>query len=71
MGYWKTPVVDGIPKYSDKPNCHCRVKPDGTEAIIEFQGSREDYDEVNQDPACVELTRNQAGLLARSWNEGL
>lgn len=70
MGYWKTPVADGLPKYHDKPNCHFRLKPDGMEAIIEFEGSRTDYDEINQDPDCIELTRSQAALLAQSWNEG-
>lgn len=69
MGYWKTPVADGLPKYHDKPNCHCRIKADGTEAIIEFAGTRADYDEVNADPDCEELTREQAAELARSWNQ--
>ena len=69
MGYWKTPVIDSLPKYHDKPNCHYRIKADGTEAIIEFSGSRDDYDEVNQDPDCTELTRKQAGELARLWNQ--
>ena len=69
MGFWKTKVVEGLPKFHDKPECHWRLKPDGTEAIIEFSGSREDYDEVNQDPDCTELTRKQAEELARSWNQ--
>lgn len=68
MGYWKVPVTDGQPKHHDKPGCHWRIKPDGTLAIIEFTGARNDYDEVNRDPDCEELTREQAGELARSWN---
>lgn len=69
MGYWRTPVVDGLPKFHDKPGCHWRIKPDGTQAIIEFTGTREDYDDVNADPDCDELTRTEAGELARSWNQ--
>ena len=69
MGYWKTIVIDGKPKHWNKPDCHWRIKSDGTEAIIEFVGSRADYDEVNQDTDCEELTRKEAEQLARSWDQ--
>ncbi len=69
MGYWKTKVINGKPKFWDKPDCHWRIKPDGTEAIIEFTGSRADYDELNKDIDTQELTRNQAEELARVWNQ--
>ena len=69
MGYWKTVVADGKPKFHDKPDCHWRMKPDGSEAIFEFIGSREDYNQMNADPDTTELTRKQAEELARSWNQ--
>ena len=68
MGYWKTKVIDGVPKFGHKPGCHWRIKPDGAEAIIEFVGAREDYDQMNVDADTVELTRKEAEELARSWN---
>ena len=68
MGFWKTKVVSGTPKFSTKPGCHWRISPDGTEAKIEFSGTRADYDELNQDTDTTELTRKQAETLARSWN---
>lgn len=69
MGYWKTKVIDGHPKFWDKQGCHYRISPDGAEAIIELTGTRTDYDEINQDADTVELTRRQAEELARSWNQ--
>jgi len=68
MGYWKTKVIKGKPKFHDLPDCHWRISPDGKEAIIEFIGEREDYEKLNQDPDTQELTRKQAEELARSWN---
>lgn len=69
MGYWKTKVIDGSPRFSDKPGCHYRLSPDGLEAIIEITGARADYDEMNTDPDTVELTRREAEELSRSWNQ--
>jgi hypothetical protein len=69
MGYWKTKVINGTPKFSDKPGCHYRISPDGIEAIIELTGTRTDYDEINGDIDTQELTRHQAEELARSWNQ--
>lgn len=69
MGYWKTKVITGTPKFSDKLGCHYRISPDGLEAILEFTGTRADYDEINQDADTVELTRRQAEELSRSWNQ--
>ena len=69
MGYWKTKVINGKPKFWDKPGCHWRISPDGTEAIIELTGTRDDYDELNGDTDTEELTRREAEELARSWNQ--
>ena len=69
MGYWKTKVIGGQPKFSDKPGCHWRISPDGTEAIIELTGTRADYDEINGDIDTQELTRHEAEELSRSWNQ--
>ena len=69
MGYWKTKVISGKPKFSDKPGCHWRMSPDGTVAIIELTGTRADYDELNGDVDTTELTRREAEELSRSWNQ--
>lgn len=69
MGYWKTDVLEGRPKFWDKPNCRWKLGPLGDEALIEFHATSADYAEVNAEPGTVELTFSQARALSASWGD--
>ena len=69
MGYWNTIVIEGKPKFWDKPNCRWKLSPLQDEGLIDFIASQADYDEVNADPDTTELTRAQAEDLSHAWND--
>jgi len=69
MGFWSTIVIEGKPKYWDKPNCRWKLNPTEDESLIEVVASQADYDEINADPDTVELTQDQADSLSSSWGD--
>jgi len=68
MAIFLTGVEGGVPKFAYKPNASFRLSPDGAQAILEFEGNLEDYEEVKADPDTTELTREAARQLAREWD---
>lgn len=68
MAIFHTRVEGGVPKFAYKPSASFRLSPDGAQAILEFEGSLEDYEEVKADPGTRELTREAARQLAREWD---
>jgi hypothetical protein len=68
MAIFLTRVEDGVPRFAYKPNASFRLSPDGAQAILEFDGNLDDYEEVKADPDTTELTREAARQLAREWD---
>ncbi len=68
MAFFLTRVEDGVPRFAYKPSASFRLSPDGAQAILEFEGTLEDYEEVKADPETSELTREAARALARVWD---
>lgn len=69
MGLFLTTAANGVPKFADKPGAHWRLSPDGTRAIVEFEGSPEDYAQAKADPDTTELTRRQARAQGKQWDD--
>ena len=63
-----TTVNVGTPKFSDKTGAHFRLNPNGTQAIVEFWGTPDDYAEAKNDPDTEELTRRRARALSHQWD---
>jgi hypothetical protein len=68
MAIFLTRVEGGVPRFAYKPNASVRLSPDGAQAILEFEGNLDDYEEVKADPDTTELTREAARQLAREWD---
>ncbi len=68
MAIFLTLVENGAPRFSYKPGASFRLSPDGARAILEFEGSLDDYAEAKADPDTRELTRDEARALAREWD---
>ena len=71
MALFLTPIVNGLPKFSGKPGAHWWVSPDGTQAILEFFGTIDDYAEAKGDPDTTELTRGRARAIGRQWDRDM
>ena len=67
MGYWRTIVIEGKPKYWDKPNARWKLSPPEDESLLEVIASHADYEEINADTDTEELTASQAAALAVLW----
>lgn len=68
MAIFLTTATGGTPKFSDKPGAHWRLSPDGTQAIVEFIGTSEDYAAAKANPGTTELTRREARALGENWD---
>ncbi len=68
MAIFLTTATAGTPKFSDQPGAHWRLSPDGTQAIVEFIGTSEDYAAAKADPDTTELTRREARALGETWD---
>lgn len=68
MAIFLTTVTAGVPKFSDRPGAHWRLSPDGTQAIVEFFGTRRDYARAKAESGTTELTRRDARALGRRWD---
>ena len=67
MGFWKTVLIEGRPKFWDMPNARWKLGPFEDKALIEITGSQSAYDEVNSDPDTTELTRGEVEALSNAW----
>ena len=71
MALFLTIVAGGVPRFSDMPGAHWRMSPDGTQAILEFLGTREEYALAKADPDTTELTRGRARAIGKQWDRDL
>jgi len=69
MALFLTTATNGVPKFADKPGAHWRLSPDGSQAIVEFASSPQDYAEAKADPSTTELTRRQARAQGKQWDD--
>jgi len=69
MGYWKTIVIEGKPKFWDKPQIRWQISPQKDQALLDFIGAQADYNQLNADPDTVELLTEQAQALSQAWGD--
>ena len=69
MGFWKTIIIQGRPKFWDKPGVRWKFNPRHDQALFEFTGSRDEYDQINTDPDTHELLSEEADQLSQDWSD--